>query len=109
MSFTMSKDEHEVKITTDHTWGVEILEIDCPYKEQLEAIKEPLFRLKILLELPPSLDCVSQINEDGEQRNFFIREVFEKSLSAYCKAAFCCVGEVLKTLESSEFTTKDEE
>ena len=68
-------------------------------KDKLEAIKEPLFRLRSLLEVVPSLDCVSQINDKGEQRNFFIREAFEKSLSCYCNAGLSCVSEILKKIE----------
>ena len=40
MSFTMDKDGHEVKMSTDPIYGLEILDVKCPYKEQLEIIAD---------------------------------------------------------------------
>jgi len=38
MSFTMSKDGHEIEMTTDPIWGLEVVDLKCPYKEQLEVV-----------------------------------------------------------------------
>lgn len=73
---------------------------------ELEAIEGLLFRLRIMLSVPPSLDCVSQIDDEGEQRNFFIREVFEASLANYCKACADIVEEIDDLLQSSNRTTR---
>jgi len=40
MSFIMEKDNHEVEMTNDRVWGLEILNVKCPYKEQLEIIAD---------------------------------------------------------------------
>jgi len=40
MSFTMGKDGHEIEMNTDPVWGLEIIDIKCPYKEQLEVIAD---------------------------------------------------------------------
>ena len=40
MSFTMEKDEHEIKMSIDPLYGLEILSVKCPYKEQLEIIAD---------------------------------------------------------------------
>lgn len=39
MSFTMEKDGHELEMSNDPMWGIEIDELKCPYKSQLDAIK----------------------------------------------------------------------
>ena len=36
----MEKDNHEVEMTNDRVWGLEILNVKCPYKEQLEIIAD---------------------------------------------------------------------
>lgn len=40
MSFTMDKNEHEIEMASDRVWGLEILNVKCPYKEQLEVIAD---------------------------------------------------------------------
>lgn len=39
MSFTMEKDGHELEMSDDRVWGIEIDELRCPRKSQLDAIK----------------------------------------------------------------------
>lgn len=40
MSFTMEKDGHEIEMSNDRVWGLELLGVKCPYKEQLEVIAD---------------------------------------------------------------------
>ena len=40
MSFAMEKDGHEIEMSQDRVYGLEIDGITCPYKERLEVIEK---------------------------------------------------------------------
>lgn len=59
MSFEMEKDEHQIRMTYDILYGLEILDLRCPYKTKLEDIRHHWYE-----EVPPFtmpfLDCKNE-------------------------------------------------
>ena len=81
MSFTMEKDGHEVEMSRDFVYGLEIDGITCPYKEQLEVIADWWY---------------------GEAQRF-------RNKNTKIDFTYDRFRELMQLTSLSEFTTKDEE